>query len=511
MEDLRKAAKYYLETGSEDYNERARSALGGGESLEDFYVRETKRRIRKCDVCTKLLVGFYFCCTKCELFQGYNYNLCVECFYGGTFQHNHDTFADNHSVMMMLNEQRSEPSCVIEKNNGKGKLNSNSIRDASSSDSKSIRRDSNLKDSSSHSKLTHHHDSSSHSKLTQHDSNLKDSSSPSKSTRQNSSLKGSSSPSKLIRHDSSLKDSSSLSKPTLYGSNLKDSSSHSNSSLKDSSSHSKTTLHNSSLKESSSNSKSTQHDSNLKDSNSTDSNNSKSIISNPNLRELCRSRSICSVSARTIMIDENGIKKLAQIADAHYHAAPDNIRASADKFFWDMVEQQGKRSVTMEAFLKFMKEKSYPEYAYPELFEMVVKDRKQGMILQESRTLYYIVLSGRPFCSWCKTFIPDIYFCCSKCSARSYALCLDCYSNKAYVKHRHYGDDDVFFLDYTVLHNTIKATSRPRESGSSSKAIVKRNPRDDKVVAVLKVGQAILNAGATVLTIASTLGACTIM
>ncbi|XP_031098812.1 uncharacterized protein LOC116002784 [Ipomoea triloba] len=163
MEDLSKAANYYLETASEGYKKRAQKAIDDGESLEDFYVRKTKRCIRKCDVCSKLVVGFYFCCTKCELFMaGYNYNLCVDCFYGGrTFEHEHDTFADNHSVLMMHTQGRGEPTCVIEQNNGKGKQDSNSEDDASSSHPKSsIPHDSSLKDSNSHSKLTHHNSSS---------------------------------------------------------------------------------------------------------------------------------------------------------------------------------------------------------------------------------------------------------------------------------------------------------------------------------------------------------------
>nr|GME11960.1 tetratricopeptide repeat protein 16 [Ipomoea batatas] len=134
MEDLREAARYYLEGASEEYKQRARR---GGESLEDFYVRETKRRIRRCDVCAKLLLGFYLCCTKCEIYKGCNYNLCVKCFYGRTFQHNHDSFADNHSVLMMHNEGRGEPTCVIEKDKGKGKQDSNSIRHLLSSEDSS--------------------------------------------------------------------------------------------------------------------------------------------------------------------------------------------------------------------------------------------------------------------------------------------------------------------------------------------------------------------------------------
>nr|GMD75434.1 Ca2+ sensor (EF-Hand superfamily) [Ipomoea batatas] len=482
MEDLREAAKYYLEGASEEYKQRARRAMAAGESLEDFYVRETKRCIRRCDVCAKLLLGFYLCCTKCELYKGSNYNLCVKCFYGRTFQHNHDSFADNHSVLTMHNEGRGEPTCVIEKDKGKSKQDSNSIRHLSSS-----------KDSSSHSNSIRQVLSSHHSNLMHHVS----------SSHSNSIRHVSSSHSNSIRHVSS---------------------SHSNSIRHVSSSHSNSIRHVSNSHSNSIRHVSSNHSNSLRRNtpDSTDSSHSKSIIPVPNLRDSSHSNSLrrsisgstdssqsnsIRLSLRKIMIDKEGIEKLAYIAQAHYNAAPQKIRDSADKFFWSMVKQRGKTRVTMEDFVESMKEKRYPEYAHPDLFQILVKDRNLGMDITESRTLYYIVLTGKPFCNWCNCFIPDLYFCCSKCSARSYALCLHCYSTKAYVKHSHYTDDDVFFLDYSVLHTTIQATSV--ENGSS-KAIVERN-MGDKLVAGWNVCKAILNAGGTVLSIASTLGACTIM
>lgn len=66
MEDLREAARCYMKRASEDYKQRALKAMAGGESLENFYVHETKRCIRRCNACLKLVLGFYFCCTKCD-------------------------------------------------------------------------------------------------------------------------------------------------------------------------------------------------------------------------------------------------------------------------------------------------------------------------------------------------------------------------------------------------------------------------------------------------------------
>nr|GME08507.1 Ca2+ sensor (EF-Hand superfamily) [Ipomoea batatas] len=216
--------------------------------------------------------------------------------------------------------------------------------------------------------------------------------------------------------------------------------------------------------------------------------------------------------ARKIMEYKARMEKLARIAKAHYDAAPKIIQDSVDNFFRSMVKQRGKTTVTVEDFVKSMKEKKYYIYARPELFQMLVKDRNVGMKMEESRTLYYIIQSEKPFCSWCGCFIPDIYFCCSKCSARSYALCLECFSSKSkyYATHEHYKDYDFFFLDYSVLHTTIQPTSAAshQEESGGSQAIVIRNPREDRVVTAAKLVQAVLNAGAAIL---STAGACTIM
>nr|GLL43543.1 uncharacterized protein LOC109153907 isoform X5 [Ipomoea trifida] len=518
MEDLREAARYYLEGASEEYKRRARRAMAAGESLEDFYVRETKRCIRRCDVCAKLLLGFYLCCTKCELYKGCYYNLCVKCFYGRTFQHNHDSFADNHSVLMMHNEGRGEPPCVIEKNKGKGKEDSNSNRHHSSSKHSRSHSSSSRHDSSSHFKSSRHdsssrsksacRDSRSRSKSSRHDSsNRSKSSRHDSSNRSKSTCRDSRSRSKSVCHDSRIRSKSSRHDSRSRSKLRHDSRIRSKSSRHDSRSRSKSSRH-----DSRSRSKSSRHDSRSRSKSSRHDSRSRSKSSRHESRSHSESSHHVSSSHSDLIPYFSSHHSNSIRHSAHYNAAPQKIRDSADKFFWSMVKQRGKTRVTMEDFVESMKEKSYPEYAHPELFQILVKDRNLGMDITESRTLYYIVLTGKPFCNWCNCFIPDLYFCCSKCSARSYALCLHCYSTKAYVNHRHYRDDDVFFLDYTVLHNTIKATpdtSEARGSGSS-KAIVERN-RGDKLVAGWNVCKAILNAGGTVLSIASTLGACTIM
>nr|GMD05852.1 Ca2+ sensor (EF-Hand superfamily) [Ipomoea batatas] len=193
------------------------------------------------------------------------------------------------------------------------------------------------------------------------------------------------------------------------------------------------------------------------------------------------------------------MKKLAQIAEAHYNAAPKAIRKMADDFFWSMVKK-GNRSVKQDDFLASMKKKGYTEYAKPEFFQLLLKDGNQDLSIFEGRTLFYILVSRRPFCSWCNCFIPDIFFCCSKCPASSYSLCLHCYTAKAYVRHNHYGDHDAFFLDYTVLHNCIQTSPTKLKKQKTGLKIGKDT---------LSTITAILGAWAATLTIGST--CCTIM
>ncbi|XP_019180040.1 PREDICTED: uncharacterized protein LOC109175259 isoform X1 [Ipomoea nil] len=596
MEDLRLAAKHYFGAGYEKYKQEADES---GESMEELYIGMAKISIRKCSACRAILAGFYFCCIECEFYNGYN--LCLNCFYEDvTLKHQHDSFADNHSILTMVKNGSRYPPCDIQKkpkgkglqhpppvqvqqtkklDKGKGKQDSNASSDcksirrnipgsADSSDYKSIRRNiPSSTDSSDYKSIRRNipsstdssdcksirrnipgstdssdcksirrnipgsTDSSDCKSIRRNIPSSTDSSdcksirrnipgstdsSDCKSIRRNIPGSTDSSDCKSIRRNIPGSTDSSHSKSIIPLPNLRDSS-HSNLlrcniSGSTDSSHSKPINHDSSLKGSGRHSKSTHHG-----SSSTDPSDSKAIIPVSNLRDSSQSNST-GLSVRKIMIDKKGIEALANVARAHYDAAPKKIRNSADEFFWSMVKQEGKTRVAMEDFVESMKEKRYPEYALPELFKMVVKDRNVGMSIMESRTIYYIVVSGRPFCSWCNCFICDVYFCCSKCSARSYALCLRCYSAKAYVNHTpHYKDADVFFLDYSVLHSTINVNVTPaashshREGGGSSRAIVERNPRDDRVVGALRVGQAILNVGAAVLTIASTLGACTIM
>nr|GLL29520.1 uncharacterized protein LOC109158156 isoform X2 [Ipomoea trifida]GMD03636.1 Ca2+ sensor (EF-Hand superfamily) [Ipomoea batatas] len=352
MEELRQAAEDYYRSASEEYKQ---GFLDSGESFLEFYVCETKRSIRQCDACRTLLPGYYFCCVDCER-NNTSFSLCINCFDKGKFQHQHDSFADNHSVLTMHNKgNNSLPPCVIEKKR-EGEVDQ-------------------------------------------------------------------------------------LLQPPVQ-----------------------------------------------------------------QTKEL--------VSMTTVIKDEMGkeaMKKLAQIAEAHYNAAPEAIRKMADDFFWSMVKK-GNNSVKQDDFLASMKKMGYTEYAKPEFFQLLLKDGNQDdLSILEGRTLFYILVSRRPFCSCCNCFIPDIFFCCSKCPATTYSLCLHCYTAKEYVRHNHYGDHDAFFLDYTVLHNCIQTSpTKPKKQKTGLKIgkLVKFvSPYASKDT--LSTITAILGAWAATLTIGST--CCTIM
>nr|GMC95427.1 Ca2+ sensor (EF-Hand superfamily) [Ipomoea batatas] len=157
------------------------------------------------------------------------------------------------------------------------------------------------------------------------------------------------------------------------------------------------------------------------------------------------------------MVDKEGMEKLARIAKAHHKAASREIKNAADEFCRSVFRQAGNgHSLSENDFLAVMMKKGFPQYADRDLFRMLqAKDGNHHMTMSEALTLYYVVLSGRPFCSSCEHFIPDMFFCCSKCPAAKYALCLGCYESEAYLRHKrnkHVGENDVFFLDYTVLH-----------------------------------------------------------
>nr|GME14871.1 Ca2+ sensor (EF-Hand superfamily) [Ipomoea batatas] len=218
------------------------------------------------------------------------------------------------------------------------------------------------------------------------------------------------------------------------------------------------------------------------------------------------------------MVDNEGMEKLGRIAKAHHKAASQKIKNAADDFCRSMFRQAGNgHSLTQNDFLAVMMKKGYPQYADRDLFQMLAKDGNH-MTMSEALTLYYIVLSGRPFCSGCEHFIPDMFFCCSKCPAAKYALCLGCYESEAYLRHKrnkHFGENDVFFLDYTVLHNGCYSAAPTPQSPNlytydeprpdePTNAIVKKDKGKELVATfstVLTACTAALNFGAAFCTI----------
>nr|GLL43541.1 uncharacterized protein LOC109158156 isoform X2 [Ipomoea trifida] len=213
-----------------------------------------------------------------------------------------------------------------------------------------------------------------------------------------------------------------------------------------------------------------------------------------------------------------GMEKLARIAKAHHKAASREIKNAADAFCRSIFRQagNGQSRLTQNDFLAVMINKGYPQYADRDLFQMLAKDGNH-MTMSEALTLYYIVLSGRPFCSGCEHFIADMFFCCSKCPAAKYALCLGCYESEAYLRHKrnkHFGENDVFFLDYTVLHTGCYSAAPTPQSPNlythdeprpePSNAIVKQDKGKELVATfstVLTACTAALNFGAAFCTI----------
>ena len=73
------------------------------EFLTLCHIISSGRRI--CDGCNELIKGLFFTCTYCRLNlndTGNTYDLCIPCYHGRDFQHEHTEFLDNYTFLEML-------------------------------------------------------------------------------------------------------------------------------------------------------------------------------------------------------------------------------------------------------------------------------------------------------------------------------------------------------------------------------------------------------------------------
>lgn len=159
------------------------------------------------------------------------------------------------------------------------------------------------------------------------------------------------------------------------------------------------------------------------------------------------------------------MEELHDIATAHYEAGNRKVQELAHEFF-DSMDTDGDGHVDLPEFLIFMRQEGYAHLGNPHFFNELDRDGDGSLDFFEVMTVYYIIKSGRPFCSWCGNFIPGIFFSCAECykSPRgSFNLCRVCYGSKK-CSHNHNGRAqflDNFTLLETKASSSVPQTSRP--------------------------------------------------
>ncbi|XP_058203131.1 uncharacterized protein LOC131317616 isoform X1 [Rhododendron vialii] len=95
-----------------------------------------------------------------------------------------------------------------------------------------------------------------------------------------------------------------------------------------------------------------------------------------------------------------------------------------------------------------MRQEGHTKMRNRHFFKELNKDGSGNLEFMEVMSLYYVIKSGRPFCSGCVKFIPGMYFACKKCfenGHNSFCVCPECYDDELFL-HEH-----VQFLDNYAL------------------------------------------------------------
>ncbi|CAA2964651.1 uncharacterized protein LOC111371664 isoform X1 [Olea europaea subsp. europaea] len=149
------------------------------------------------------------------------------------------------------------------------------------------------------------------------------------------------------------------------------------------------------------------------------------------------------------------MEELHDIAKAHYKAGSQHVQALASKFF-NSLDSNSDGRIDLGEYLEFTSQKCHSGINSHSFFKKLDKNRNGSLDFWEVMTLYYIMKSGRPFCSFCDNFTPGIFFSCVGVGC-SFTLCRDCYlSSKCDHNHNGYAQ----FLDtYTLLQVRVDSAN----------------------------------------------------
>ncbi|PWA75089.1 Serine/threonine-protein phosphatase [Artemisia annua] len=158
------------------------------------------------------------------------------------------------------------------------------------------------------------------------------------------------------------------------------------------------------------------------------------------------------------------MKELSKIAMASFQADSDKVQKLAQDFFCAM-DSDGDDKIDETEFLEFMQVQGYCDKAKNlDLFKQLDQDGNRTLDFEEVLTLYYIIKSGRPFCDYCKKFIPSTYFTCVGCleddpNKRPSYVCLDCFTEQKCAPHNH-NHLSRFVDNYSLLEAMKKSALR---------------------------------------------------
>ncbi|KAF7150015.1 hypothetical protein RHSIM_Rhsim02G0047400 [Rhododendron simsii] len=142
------------------------------------------------------------------------------------------------------------------------------------------------------------------------------------------------------------------------------------------------------------------------------------------------------------------MEDLVQTARLYYNKSSPGIKEAAHKFF-NSLDNDNDGKVSLHEFLGFMQQEGHTKMSNRHFFEELDKDGSGTLEFMEVMALYYVIKSGRPFCSGCDEFILGMYFTCSKCfenGDNSFCVCPKCFDDDHFV-HEH----DQFLDNYALL------------------------------------------------------------
>ncbi|KAF7151573.1 hypothetical protein RHSIM_Rhsim02G0045100 [Rhododendron simsii] len=140
------------------------------------------------------------------------------------------------------------------------------------------------------------------------------------------------------------------------------------------------------------------------------------------------------------------MEDLVKTARLYYSKSSPKVKEAARNFF-NSLDDNKDGKVSLSEFLRLMRQEGHTKMGNRHFFKELDKDGSGTLEFMEVMALYYVIKSGRPFCSWCDEFIPGIYFTCSKCfGVNSFCVCPKCFEDKLLV-HEH----DQFLDNYALL------------------------------------------------------------